>query len=164
MSRLSEAQIQENIRRIRLQQIEHIKTQGFTVIGVFPTEDRPITPFAYSIGLSIIRGWPELLVMGNLSQQSTMMLMHEVVNYWKEKGSPVMGDIPVEGIPGDKVRVQLVTDPKVKEEYTVQVKHFKGDENYTVLQLLWPDNAGVLPNEQFFDSNLIQPLLPSLNG
>jgi len=44
-------------------QQDHIDRYGWAVTAVFPTDDNPVAPFAYTIGLTA-HGYPELIIAG----------------------------------------------------------------------------------------------------
>jgi hypothetical protein len=161
MSRLTEAQIQENIRRLRKQQEEHIKEYGFTVMNIFAGEDGS-PAYAYTIG-NFRLDWPEILLIGNLGQRAPMMMIHAVIDAWRQAGRPSAGDIKVEGLNIPCVRMKVVAPHVAQQRYTKQVRHFKGDENYTVMQLLWPDDQGHFPDEPGYNPKFVQPILPHIH-
>jgi len=144
-------------RRVQMllqKQVGLIKEHGYTVQGVFPSDEDTLKgdgsdSFFYTIGLFQKR-WPELLVLGALHGGSAAGIIKDVYDFWMKNGDASIGDIPAD-VPGGKLRLNLV-QRGVGQQFTVGVRTFKRDEIYEVVQVLWPDNKGCLPDESGYST------------
>lgn len=138
---------------------ELIKIHGFTLIGVF--DDVGNDPsFVYSIGLTEM-GWPELLLIGDINPMFLEIIMTEVVDHFRKVGSVVPGDIGGIITGGYDLRVIEVDSAVAGAKYGCQVKNFYPGRDIKFMQVLWPDKAGVFPNEEGYDNERPQPVVPA---
>lgn len=149
---------------------EAIDRTGRMIVGVPATEDMPEhIPFAYTIG-NYLKGLPEILCIG--------IIESDVFNLWSQvmiaRGTPfedgelvdIGGKFPCLAVKAD--------DPRLYENYTVQVENYSGDQ-YDVIQMIVPDPTGQLfskaPNyrdipclssrvNEFMDKYASAPLAP----
>ena len=127
---------------------EHIERAGRTVVGVFPTEDDPGVPFAYTIG-NHLKGLPELLVIGVAVAGAGFLnvLSHRMIaaGHGFKDGETIR-------ILGGKMPVKLIrAGAAAREEYTVQAGAHFGHDEYEVMQVLIPDKQGRFPGEDGCD-------------
>lgn len=123
--------------------VHDLENFACSVIGVFTNEeDRDETPhhFAYSIGLSKKFEKPEILVVGlppNLGHQ----LINNAVEVMKKQpgGTLVPGQRYKDVIGNDLDVIFIECYEEVKDKYTIQAGEFYGHQNYSVLQMVWPD-------------------------
>ena len=138
-----------------------IAKHGYTFIGVFDPE-RKAPNFVYSIGL-VERGWPEVLMVGNVPPAVAESILTDLVKHWVDSGGPMFGLIP--GM--IRIREQLhplqvvaIDAQYAQDHYAFQIKHFYPHIDADVVQVLWPDERGRFPNHTEYNQELTQPLLP----
>lgn len=159
--------IAQRMREYHAKMVQKIKEGEFMIQAVFDPEGVKPT-FGYTVGLSIIHGWPEILVIGNLDQGSLGGIVHSVVDRWKKDGRASVGEMKLDDGNGGsfKLHCNLVAGEEVKDQYTCKVEVLKGDRAYSVMQVLWQDPNGNMPDSPEYNpekkKNLIQPVLPHL--
>lgn len=142
-------------------QAKEIKAKGYTGQHVFPNNPPEALvgdeTFFYTTGMFQF-GWPEIVVLGNLAAGQSDVLVKKVFDFWTMAGKPILGDVHIKGIRGDKIRLRAVTR-EAGHKYTKAVRTFKGDMDFDVVQLLWPSNLGFLPDHPKYDALLTTPQL-----
>jgi hypothetical protein len=138
-----------------------IKQHGYTFIGVFDPEGK--TPsFVYSIGLTA-RGWPEVILIGNMNPRIVEIILTDLINSWKEEGRVILGDNPgaIRFADGSShpLRVVPVDEEETLENWGHQARVFYDPENIQFVQVLWPDLLGTFPDEEGYLERMHQPLL-----
>lgn len=141
---------------------EKIRTIGFTFVGVFD-EDMVEPAFAYSIGLTE-KGWPEVLLIGNMRPQIIEIILTDLVKSWIAAGEVKMGDndglIVFPDMSEHPLRVVEVPSRLAVEKFCCQVQNFYEKEDVKVVQVLWPDVNGKFPGEEGYDAlNMKQPVV-----
>lgn len=122
---------------------EKILEYGHTVIGVFPTQDAPGVPFAYTVGRTL-KQRPELLITGALPMQTMQGILNGAAEV--DDDAPLEADTLRKDILGNDLLVKVVTvDPRAAEMFAA-FREF-GEENVTALQIIWPDKNGRFPFE-----------------
>jgi hypothetical protein len=124
----------------------HIERAGRTIIAVFPTEEDPGVPFAYTIG-NHLKGLPELLVIGTahagfLNDLSRLMIASNAPFEDSQTLTMIGGRVPVKLIRASAA---------ARAEYTIQAGEHFGHQNYSVMQVLMPDKQGRFPGEDGCD-------------
>jgi hypothetical protein len=159
MSKRTPDQIHRAAESLRAELAGKIEKFGYTQLVIFPTEEDPDTvKFMYTIGLTK-KGFPEILVSGNLTNQGAMDIIAEVASDLERNN----GQIEM-GVRDDlfSVRVELrdVTSPVARNEYVCQAVEMYG-EQVRVIQVVWADPNNFLPNEEGYDSaKCVQEFLP----
>ena len=128
---------------IRRRTAAHIERAGRTVVGVFPTEEDPGVPFAYTIG-NHLKGLPELLVIRTTEAGFLNTLSHLMIaaGHGFEDGETVR-------MLGSKASVKLIhANAAAREEYTIQAGEHFGHQNYSVMQVLISDKKGRFPGDE----------------
>lgn len=120
-----------------------IAREGFAVIGVFPTPERPGVPFAYTVGMTA-RELPELAIYGLPISQA-----HQVLN-WAVRQIADGGRAPepghrIEGVFGEGMDLAAVEMADTHD--LAKVVEVYGSVG-SALQLCWPDADGLMPWEQ----------------
>lgn len=145
-----------------LKVLERIAANGFTYIGVFDPEGKDPT-FVYSLG-NTERGWPELILIGNMNMRTTEALLNQIQEVWQGENKPVLGDIPNMIVFQDgtehPLRLVEVDAAATIKQYAYQVQHFYPDVPHRFVQVLWPDKNGRFPNDAQYDHTVRQPQLP----
>lgn len=159
MSKRTPEQIQRAAETLGAELASKIEKFGYTQLVIFPTEDDPDTvKFMYTIGLTK-KGFPEILVSGNLTNQGAMDIIAGVVGDLERNN----GQIQM-GVRDDlfSVRVELrdVTSPVARDEFVCQAVQMYG-EQVRVIQVVWADLNNVLPHEEGYDdAKCVQEFLP----
>ena len=120
----------------------HIERAGRTIIAVFPTEEDPGVPFAYTIG-NHLKGLPELLVIGTAQGVFLNTLSHLMIaaGHGFEDGETVR-------MLGSKEVKLIHASAAAREEYTIQAGEHFGHDEYEVMQVLIPDKQGRFPGDE----------------
>lgn len=144
------AQLKANIARV-----------GYTFVGVFDPDGKDPN-FAYSIGLTE-RGWPEVLLIGNINPAFIEILLTDLIEGWIKAGEVKLGDNPdlIAFADGSShaMRVVEVDWEEAVTFYGCQVPFFYPDRDIKFVQALWPDKAGVFPDEEGYNVIMVQPIV-----
>lgn len=137
----------------------NIEKFGWTFMGVFGTEDQPITNFVYTIGLTE-KGMPEVFVSGNFAPQSMQSIAGTVAQEFADHAlagtEPELGER--EDLFNLKVELRVVHDT---DKCNIARK-FYGDR-VRVVQVIWSDKEGRLPGEEGYDfEKFPQEILPAV--
>jgi Domain of unknown function (DUF4262) len=135
-----------------------IDESGWWVGLVAEDEDGP--GFAYTIGLLERFDHPEIMVIG-LAPQT----MHRILNVCGElvragarfRHGASCSDV----LDGHHVQFRQIFSAKLHAEYAgIACRHYRS-RDFTLLQCLWPDRAGVFPSEPGCDDLIVrcQPML-----
>lgn len=126
-----------------------IEEHGWMVQAVFPTENEPGVPFAYTVGLTA-KGLPELVIAG-LPHQVAGDLLNTAAQASLDKpfeaGQTVdtLATVPFRVVPAELAEVNVARD-------------LYGDDKVTALQLVWPDRNGAVPWEPTWLADTLQPV------
>lgn len=137
-----------------------IKKNGFTFLGVFDPEGK--TPmFVYSVGLTG-RGWPEVLLVGNMNPKITEIILTDIIKSWEERGEPLIGDNHdiirfADGTP-QPLRVREASEAAARD-YAVQARFYYNTDDIKVVQVMWPDTDGKFPDDQGYNTVMQQPII-----
>ena len=130
--------------------VEGVEQNGWFVVDYAPRvdSDDPDEFFSYTVGLAKSAGWPELICFGLPEQQARSLLTNALADCWKNETVPRDGLDLNEVVQGFAARLVTfdATAPRYfhfADWYADQV----GIAPPARLQLLWPDRAGVLPND-----------------
>ena len=118
-----------------------------TCVGPAADSDDPEEWFAYTVGLSKTFEWPELVCFG-LDLQVMADLLNDAVAECRSRAiTPSSGLLLQEVISGYPAKLEA-PGPMAKE-YVNSARWLahREDKELSVLQLLWPDNAGKFPDE-----------------
>lgn len=130
--------------------IDVIDRVGWMVMKVSPNKgDADPRWFAYTIGLPVTHGWPELICFG-LRVDAIAELLNNAVRELKRKGiSPLLGLELTEVIEGAPARLENFSQEFFREHlgWALWFAHHRDlkPENFGCLQLLWPDKGGHFP-------------------
>lgn len=122
--------------------------------------DNYLPSFAYTIGLHQQHNHPEIICFG-LSEE----VMEALLNNAKERiedGIILEANKKYKDFLSNGVEVYfLPVDKAYLKDYMGYAEWFYGEEEFDVLQLVWPDKKGKFPWQSSFDKKLdfIQPLL-----
>lgn len=159
MSNIDDQTFNERAQALFHQLEDNIDRNGYTFMGVFGTEDQPITGFVYTIGLTE-KGMPEVFVSGNYGAHSMQAIAgtvaQELVSHAEAGTEPALG--VREDLFNLKVELRVVTDT---DKCNV-ARRFYGDR-VRVLQVIWSDKEGRLPHEDGYDvTKFPQEILPAV--
>lgn len=154
----------EKVRYLGLGLEAKIQEHGYTFIGVFDPDGKNPT-FAYSLGLSR-RGWPEVLLIGNIHPRVIEAILTDLIKSWEANGSPIIGDnadaIKFADGSSHPLRVVPVDATHAVEHYARQAPTYADEHHVEVVQVCWPDQNGVYPQDEGYNTAMTQPLLPTL--
>jgi hypothetical protein len=149
------------LAQIRQETLDRIDRYGYTYIGVFdPEGDKP--SFVYTIGLAQ-KDFAELVMIGDMPMHVAQQIMGAVIAQWENTGEFIG---PVTHVACDRdgkdmpMFLRPVDSDTVLDQYACQARQYQPDVHIRVVQLLWPDNHGVLPTEPGYNTTMRQPLLP----
>ncbi len=137
--------------------ISDVERHGWHVIKVPELENSP--GWVFSIGLHHSFGHPEVVVFGLPDEMA-----HQMINSLGDdirEGAKFEPDTLVTGVLEDYSCSIKTVDPYWYPPFLGYATWFYQGLDFPVVQCLWPDREGNLPNEAAFDTNLIpfQPLL-----
>jgi hypothetical protein len=132
--------------------VDHVERIGWSVMSVAPRADSddPQEWFSYTIGLPKTFGWPEIICFG-LDARLGHALLNDAVGQLKEDGlTPTHGLLLAKVIKGGNVR--FVDAQRIPLSYLNSARWFAehsglGSEPLKRLQMLWPDEHGVFPDD-----------------
>jgi hypothetical protein len=124
-----------------------IDRDGFSIVGVMDTP-----PFSYTVGLTQSRHHPEIVITG-LDLQTGRALLHAIV-----ERIPAAVRLPIDE-PIEKIaNFPLVLKPVPRETSKVaNMARALYEQNFELLQLVWPDAKGRFPWENGHIDKLTQP-------
>lgn len=130
-----------------------IKRAGFAVICIGPESGVP--PFAYSVGLTETYGSPELLIFG-VGDKVAIPVFHAVVDRIKG-GERFPNGAVLEKVLNVPCVIKAVSD-SIARKYALNVlKRYEGAATSpTFQQIVYPDQAGVLPWEAGYSEKMRQ--------
>lgn len=134
---------------------------GFTMIGVMPEGKLPA--FVYTIGLTQ-RGWPEVIMVGNVHPAIAEQLINDLIAGWSKKEKVIMGDndglLVFKDGTQHPIRVLTADANKALNDYACGVPNFFPNDELSFVQALIPDRFGRFPDEPDYDqSKQAQPLI-----
>jgi Domain of unknown function (DUF4262) len=139
--------------------IDIVERVGWTVMEISPNkEDLKPHWFAYTVGLGVTFGWPELICFGEDLRDMGAML-NNAVEELKEKG-----DKPIPGMELTNVLIQfpvrLATfSPLLYRDHLGCAIWFADlgglkPQQFSCLQVLWPDANGRFPDDPACDPDI----------
>lgn len=134
---------EERLAKIREANERTIRTQGYMVENVFPTDDSPGPFFNYSIGLHA-KGLPEIIVLG-LPLQVGNALINEVAKLFlaqKAMGNELPNEI---ALPQWPVNFALLPADLANARELAVGAHTRSGGVASFLQIVWPDKEGRMP-------------------
>ena len=126
---------------------------------------------AYTVGMTEF-GLPELICTGLLHPDAMQKMLDGILAEWANVAPTERDTIQLEGIlegkialeDGTPARVRLVElntkDLGVYRPRELRRRYSNLGKPWRMLQVLWPDKAGTLPDEEGYDPEILQPLLP----
>lgn len=136
-----------------------IEALGFTLIGVTDSNPR----WVYSVGLTG-RGWPEVIMIGNIPLDYVEPIMTDLINGWLDHGRVMMGmnqDV-IRFADGTSHGLRIIDVPakEASEKYACQVGQFYPGHELRFVQALFPDVNGKYPDEEGYDhEKCVQPII-----
>jgi len=135
-----------------------VAAHGWHVCKVAETGDnRPA--FAYTIGLFVAFGHPEVVILG-LGLDDMQWILNRLGEQVRGGRAFAAHDVVGGLIEGRSCKLVAV-DPKWYGEFLGQALDYYHSPEFVTLQCLWPDRAGRFPDDTDFDASLRarQPLL-----
>lgn len=138
--------IQDTIRK-------NIAKYGWHSFGIFPTKDDSPDKanFTYTVGLRE-KGFPELIIIG-LPNESAHALIGDAIKQFERNGVPKDGQVDATLANMPLVYREVPTEEAAKE-HTCWVGNYYKNNDYKVIQIVWPDRAGLLPWEPGCDARM----------
>lgn len=124
-----------------------MKEYKHAVIGVFPTEEYPCTPFAYTVGRET-----ELLMAGPIPIQVMGRLLNDLADLEDEEGLTLEAGQRVPGILAGELHLALVEVRDMREAEMFQ------STGTRALQAVWPDKDGRFPWDEGYLHGDLQPV------
>ena len=131
--------------------VEQIESRGWFALSVAPAteSDDPEERFTYTVGLPYKLGWPEIVCFG-LSKDTAYGLLNDAIAECKNTGQvPRDGVMLTEVIEGWPAK--LIDGGGIPDSYLSSATWFARYIGTKAppdrLQLLWPDKAGLFPDE-----------------
>jgi hypothetical protein len=139
-----------------------IETAGWALepVPARPDTDPPVPAYAYTIGVPALVGFPEIAVFG-LTPVAARGLLGLVADA-RRGGSEIPLDVELVGLLDNDLRCRFDTvDVSVWGELFATAAAWYRGEPFEVVQLVYPDRNGFLPDEPGFDHRLryAQPVL-----
>src|SRR5689334_16622824 len=113
-----------------------IAEHGWMVQGVFPTEDAPGAPFAYTIGMTVA-GLPEMVISGLAANTAGAILNTAALLHLDRE---LRAGQTVDGAASVTFRVVAAPTAEVNT-----ARNLYGAAAVSALQLVWPDKDGAYP-------------------
>jgi len=137
--------------------LDDVDRHGWHVVKV--TNDETDPGFAYSVGMFHTFRQPEIIVVG-----MDLKVMHWMINEageWVREGRPIRPDTPYSGLLEGYDCIFRPVAKKFYRDYFGYALWFYRDDEFPVLQCIWPDKEGHWPwNEDFNPAwKSMQPLL-----
>jgi len=139
-----------------------IARAGWAAVGVMPTEDEPIDPFTYTIGLFRSYDHPELIITGMHGETAHAVLAMLIEDGIDAGASYEAGQEYPDLLAGRNrnypAAFRQVTQANIEDKLAIAGR-WNAFEEFPALQLVYPDPAGKFPWEDGYDRRHIQPLL-----
>jgi hypothetical protein len=134
---------------------------GWTVLAVMPTENQPVDPFAYTVGLWRTFDHPELIITG-MSGENSHAVIADLIARFPEKGEKLEArhyEKLFVGVKGDYDGCLREVSDANRDSMMKGALRWNAYEYFPALQIIWPDTVGVFPWEDGYDRRFIQPIL-----
>lgn len=135
-----------------------VASHGWHVMGVGEGGvNRPA--YAYTIGLTVAFGHPEVVILGLGLDDMRWILNH--LGEQVRGGRAFSAQDEVGGLLEGRSCKLVAVDPKWYEELLGRALEYYHSPEFVTMQCLWPDRAGRFPDDADFDTSLRsrQPLL-----
>jgi hypothetical protein len=129
--------------------IDDVEAYGCHIVQVRP--DNEIPGWSYTIGLYEVFGQPEVIVVG-LKEDTAHALLNEVCNLYRRGTIFHDGDRQSGLLANVDCEFRAVENRWLEQGVMGYANWFYGDDEYPVLQCVYPDLEGVLPWEDGFDA------------
>lgn len=141
------------------QMLDLIASHGWALQGVFPTQEdvdsgRSVVGWTYTVGSALVEGDPEVVVYGLPSNIGGAVLNDLIAKHRDGTRRLVANGRYDDVLVGFPVVLVEVTDTEVIDTDLATAKRVIGPllgTRPTVLQLVWPDDAGLFPWDQGYD-------------
>jgi hypothetical protein len=145
--------------------IDTVNRVGWMVMKVSPNKgDRDPQWFAYTIGLPVTFGWPELICFGLALDVMMELLNNAVVELKRRPVLPSSGLVLTEVLENCPARLGDFSPSCFGEHlgWALWFAHLRGlkPEQFGCLQLLWPDKGGHFPFEANCDPEVCKLQTP----
>lgn len=139
-----------------------IETNGWAVNPVDPQPDLrpPRGGYTYTIGLHDLFAFPEVVVCG-LTPSAASGLLGELAGLLRDGVALPVGEQFLGLLDGEQRSALLPVDIERHRDRFDALHDWYGRTDVEIVQLVWPDRSGFLPDEVGFDQRLrfAQPLL-----
>jgi hypothetical protein len=139
-----------------------IETEGWAIEPVAARADvaPPRAAYAYTIGLADTFGFADVVVYG-LTPVASRGLLGEVVGLLRDGVSPPVGPLFTGLLDNDLRCALLPVDTAEHLDEFSSATNWYGHDEFSIVQLVWPDRSGWMPWESGYDVKLryAQPLM-----
>jgi len=143
--------------------IDIVDRVGWMVMQVSPNQgDEDPRWFAYTIGLPVTFGWPELICFG-LDVDVMTAVLNNAVQELKTK-EPVAGLLLTEVAEGYLARLEVFPKKYFREHlgWAMWFADYRGlkPQQFSCLQCMWPDKLGRFPSDAGCDPEVLKNQAP----
>ena len=148
----------DGIEEFARRQQQLIDQYGWAVTNVFPTEDDPVSPFSYTVGLTA-HGYPELIIAGLDPHTSHMLLNNLAGRVYDRAERFTAGQRITDLLPAGYDAV-IVEGPATDALYPGAAFARYGKDAVSLQQIVWPDPEGRYPwDTEYGYGKHVQPVL-----
>ncbi|MEO7505063.1 MAG: DUF4262 domain-containing protein [Sphingomicrobium sp.] len=141
-----------------------VEQNGWFVVNYAPRVDSDDADefFSYTVGLGKTAGWPELICFGLPEQQARILLTNALADCWKHNTAPRDSLDLHEVVEGFSAKLGAFNAAAPRYFHFADWHADQaGIARLGRLQLLWPDRAGVLPDDDRCDPEVRAKQTPS---
>jgi hypothetical protein len=132
----------DGIEEFARRQKQLIDQFGWAVTNVFPTEDDPVSPFSYTVGLTA-HGYPELIIAGLDPATSQALLNDLAARVYDRAERFTTGQRITDLLAG--YEAVIVEGPATDALYPGAALARYGQDAVSLQQIVWPDPQGRYP-------------------
>ena len=147
----------EGLEDLMRRQQHLIDTYGWAVTAVFPTDDAPGVPFAYTVGLTA-HGYPEFVIAG-LHPEVAHTLLNDIAKRVYDRAQRFTAGQRISDLLVGYDAV-IVEGPATEELHPGAAFARYGKDKVTLQQVVWPDPQGRYPWDPGYPyGSHVQPVL-----
>jgi hypothetical protein len=143
--------------------IRNVRKHGCHIVGIMADEQGP--PYAFSIGLFLNYGHPEIVIFG-ANRNDSAAFINDICDRAAKGKRYAAGDVSDDLVPGCRLCFVDVPLERYGEYLGTAIWFYaKSPRPFPCLQLVWPDKEGRFPWQETFDPELKywQPLMSSFS-
>ena len=143
--------------------ISDVREYGCHILRVFADESGP--EFAYSVGMYLSYGQPEVIIFG-LPADTAQTILNDICEHAARGERFFAGNTTDKLLQAHDVCFTEVPPAAYADHFGFALWFYKSlPERFPAIQLVWPDRAGKFPWEPGYDHSLdhLQPVLSSIS-